>query len=271
VEDWTPQEFHWIVYEGVKMSGMPAWPAEREDEVWALVAFLEALPEIDGPDYERMISAKVPEKAQLAAVDNAAAGPLAEAGEDVPGLAYCATCHGISGASDNRYIPRLDIQNAPYLENSLEAYHTGARQSGIMAQAVTMVPPEALPKLAEHYARQPTAGAAAREPAELALVDVGRDLAQAKPADRDIPACSSCHGPGADRREAGFPSLSGQHREYLEAQLHLWRTGNRGGGEKANLMKQAAQELTDADIKALAAYYASLAPARMPPVKTVVD
>ena len=34
VNRWTPIQLHWIVYEGVKMSGMPGWPAPREDEVW---------------------------------------------------------------------------------------------------------------------------------------------------------------------------------------------------------------------------------------------
>lgn len=44
VADWRPEEMHRIVNEGVKMSGMPAWPASsRPDEVWAVVAFLTAI------------------------------------------------------------------------------------------------------------------------------------------------------------------------------------------------------------------------------------
>jgi cytochrome c553 len=42
---WSPAELFRIVGHGVKFSGMPAWPAPaRDDEVWAMVAFLRALP-----------------------------------------------------------------------------------------------------------------------------------------------------------------------------------------------------------------------------------
>ena len=44
--DFTPSELFFIVKNGVKMTAMPAWPAQkRDDEVWAMVAFLEHLPE----------------------------------------------------------------------------------------------------------------------------------------------------------------------------------------------------------------------------------
>ncbi|MEY8842431.1 cytochrome c, partial [Cribrihabitans sp. XS_ASV171] len=53
------------------------------------------------------------------------------------------------------------------------------------------------------------------------------------------------------------------HAPYLEQQLTLWREGNRGGGAAAELMHHAARSLEDAEIAALAAYYASLAPAKL--------
>ena len=40
VVDWSDEELFWIVKNGFKYTGMPAWPAQgRDDEVWAQVAF----------------------------------------------------------------------------------------------------------------------------------------------------------------------------------------------------------------------------------------
>lgn len=52
---WEPNQLHWIVDNGVKMSGMPHWPTEtRDDDVWAVVAFLDAVPDMGNDDYEAM-------------------------------------------------------------------------------------------------------------------------------------------------------------------------------------------------------------------------
>ncbi|AZB59368.1 c-type cytochrome, partial [Cereibacter sphaeroides] len=88
----------------------------------------------------------------------------------------------------------------------------------------------------------------------------GRALATAEAGLRDVPACQSCHGPDAERRRSDTPALAGQYRAYLEVQLRLWRDGVRGGGPRAPLMTEAAKLLSDAEIVALAAYYASLPP-----------
>jgi len=38
---WQPNDLFWIVKNGFKYTGMPGWVAiEREDEIWAVVAFL---------------------------------------------------------------------------------------------------------------------------------------------------------------------------------------------------------------------------------------
>jgi mono/diheme cytochrome c family protein len=41
ITTWEPEELFYIVKHGVKFTGMPAWPSQqRDDEVWAMVAFL---------------------------------------------------------------------------------------------------------------------------------------------------------------------------------------------------------------------------------------
>ena len=45
---WKERELFWIVKNGLKYTGMPAWPSrQRDDEVWAVVAFLRRLPDLD--------------------------------------------------------------------------------------------------------------------------------------------------------------------------------------------------------------------------------
>jgi mono/diheme cytochrome c family protein len=54
---WRPQDLYWITRNGIKMSGMPAWEYRLEEgELWAVVAFLDALP-LMTPDQYRALTA----------------------------------------------------------------------------------------------------------------------------------------------------------------------------------------------------------------------
>lgn len=241
VRNWNAAELHWIVREGVKMSGMPAWPADREDEVWSIVAFLLAVRDMSGQEYHRLTS---PEQAG----DRTAA--------------YCASCHGANGVSDNSHIPRLDILSETYLLRSLRAFRAGTRDSGIMKQAASRVPEADLARLAATYARIPPRGDAG---AATSMTLKGKRLAQA--GSTDVPTCMSCHGPWPEPLDKGFPSLAKQHEPYLVRQLQLWRDGDRGGTQASRLMHHAARALDDDQIAALAAYYSALAPAELDDVQ----
>ncbi|CAM4056511.1 c-type cytochrome [Palleronia rufa] len=242
VQTWSPAELHWIVDEGVKMSGMPYWPADRPDEVWPVVAFLmEVKAGMTGQRYDR-----------LAGRDD---------GRAPEGFAYCASCHGATGAAGNPDIPRLDILSQTYMTQSLAAYLSGARGSGIMAQAASEAPEGALPGYARRFAAIAPAGERA-PPTSLGAA--GEAIAMAGVPGSDVPACAACHGPWPEPLDPAYPSLSGQYRPYLEAQLRLWRDGARGGTRVAGLMHEAARRLSDADIAAVSAWYAGRAPARIP-------
>ena len=238
VEDWTPREFHWIVQEGVKMSGMPYWPAEREDEAWAMVAFLQEVGEMSAQDYLELT--------RLPQIE----GP--------PEAAYCAGCHGVDGRGVAEVIPRLDILGEEYLRTAIESYVDRSRDSGFMAQAVTEVEARNLPAIVAYFGALPAQPGAPTPDLSAELVAQGRDLAMAATNDPKVPACAACHGPSEQRRTPGGPELAGQNLPYLAEQLRLWREGKRGGGPRAHLMVAAAQDLEDEDIDALAAYYASL-------------
>jgi mono/diheme cytochrome c family protein len=51
-KEWTPEEIHWIVSNGIKMTGMPAFGGHHApEEIVALTAFVSALPGISADDY----------------------------------------------------------------------------------------------------------------------------------------------------------------------------------------------------------------------------
>ncbi|MEZ5776937.1 MAG: c-type cytochrome [Paracoccaceae bacterium] len=232
VSDWQPRHLFWIIREGVKMSGMPHWPAaDRDDEIWSVVAYLDAVRREDPA---------------LPAISPQIKAPAA----------YCASCHGDDGRSANRFVPRLDILSPDYFRASMKAYRNGGRESGIMSQAAAMVDEDDLADLADRSAAGTASGlkAAARGAPE----SKGAELARS--GTRDVPACTACHGPGATETSALMPALAGQKQAYIETQLRLWRGGERKGTERSNLMTKAAMNLGDADIKAVAEWYAALRP-----------
>lgn len=53
--NWKTRELYWITKNGIKMSGMPAWEYHlSEDDLWAVVAFVAAMPSMTPADYRRM-------------------------------------------------------------------------------------------------------------------------------------------------------------------------------------------------------------------------
>ncbi|WP_202913494.1 c-type cytochrome [Acuticoccus sediminis] len=50
--EWEAREIYWIVANGIKMSGMPAFAASHDpEELWSLVAFVDRLPGMTAEDY----------------------------------------------------------------------------------------------------------------------------------------------------------------------------------------------------------------------------
>lgn len=52
---YTQAEQFWILKNGIKSTGMPAWNAHGDDNLWAVVAFLEKLPSLSEPDYGKLV------------------------------------------------------------------------------------------------------------------------------------------------------------------------------------------------------------------------
>jgi hypothetical protein len=77
-------------------------------------------------------------------------------------------------------------------------------------------------------------------------VALGESVYRAGIRDRGIAACTACHSPsGAGNAPAGFPSLSGQHPEYLAASLRAWRNEDRNNDGETRIMRDVAAHLSD--------------------------
>lgn len=237
VDTWSDAELFRIVKHGVRFTGMPAWPTqERDDEVWAMVAFLRELPGMDAETYRGLAFVK----ADRSGVDPAH-------GLDAV-LADCARCHGSDGLGRSPAVPALAGQGERYLLESLRAYAGGARPSGIMEMAVSGVAPEMFGELARFYSR--LAWRASQEAPSTAFA--GRRIFEQGVPARRVPACAGCHRP-IDRHPR-YPEIRGQSPSFLENQLRLFRDGKRGGSDYAHLMTNAAAALSDDDIDALASF-----------------
>jgi mono/diheme cytochrome c family protein len=53
-KEWSPGELYWILRNGIKMSGMPAWPGHSDDDLWNIIAFLQKLPGMSDQDYTNL-------------------------------------------------------------------------------------------------------------------------------------------------------------------------------------------------------------------------
>ena len=71
-----------------------------------------------------------------------------------------------------------------------------------------------------------------------------------------------CHGPnGAGNPPANFARVSGQHTTYIEKAMKDYRNELRGMDEKdesGKIMRGVAENMSDAEIAAVAAYIAAL-------------
>lgn len=192
--------------------------------------------------------------------NQAMAGGDAEAGQAK--AATCVACHGVDGNSAVPTFPKLAGLGHKYLLKQMKDIRDGRRPVALMAGQVDNMSDQDLADIAAFYDAQPRTGGMA-DPDKVAL---GRKVYLAGIAERQVPACSGCHSPtGNGNGPAGYPSLGGQHAEYIAAQLKMFRkgyedpTGRTNGGE-AKIMRTTAFRMSDMEIEAVASYISGLQP-----------
>jgi cytochrome c553 len=248
LDDWSTAELFWIVQNGQKYTGMPAWLAhDREDEIWAVAAFLEQLTGMDEETYD-----------SLAGIGEDEPDGFPFDGEDYRGfdatLADCVACHGADGAgSVAQAVPTIGGQLRSYLERSLRAYHRGERASGFMQAAASRLTDSQIAALAAHFAGDGLRPHPAADADEKAVARGAAIFAGGVP-EADVPACSACHENGGDDFA---PRLLGQSAAYVEQQLLLFQEGIRGKTGYGAIMAPVARRLSRDQISDVAAFIAT--------------
>ncbi len=257
VDQWEPQELFYIAKHGVKFTGMPAFPSQqRDDEIWAVVAFLQRLPSLDAAEYRSLVGETSPNEEPtalhgLSPVESGSiAGIVAE---------NCGRCHGADGLGRGTgAFPRLAGQRAAYFTAAMQAYTAGKRNSGIMEPIAAGLTDGQLRQLADYYAKLDAASDDETGDRDQDAIRRGAAIAQEGLPQKRIPACVDCHGPASKPINQHYPQLAGQYSRYLVLQLSLFQNQHRGGTEYAHLMQTIARRLTSEQIQDVAAYYESL-------------
>ena len=211
---YSDKELFFIVQNGVRYSGMPAWSVpNRPEEIWSLVAFLKTAPKLTREAYNQLahgdpkelararalapnagtgISAFIPsttEKPYLPGdPQEAFASPNATmlprggysniAAGDAP-LTACVSCHGSDGTGRaGGLFPNLTLQTPQYLYDALHAYASGQRQSGVMWAIAGNLTDEQMRSLANQLGAGPPLRSHDPAPNKLAAgeKDRGADL-----------------------------------------------------------------------------------------------
>lgn len=163
----------------------------------------------------------------------------AVAGEPLSGK--CGGCHGQQGHSADEKTPSLAGQDAQYLVKTMQNYRDGGRSHAEMKSMLAGVKDKDLADIAAYYVAQAPMHAAATKPT------AGQQWAE---------RCDKCHGPANVNPEMVAPHLYGQPIAYLVKALTDYREGKR----VQSAMHAMGAPLSDADIQAIAEYYAGQQP-----------
>ncbi|MGH8636535.1 MAG: c-type cytochrome [Burkholderiales bacterium] len=249
---WTPEELFTIVKHGIKFTGMPAWPVQqRDDEIWAMVAFLRRMPQLDATEYQTLVFG--------ATRNGQASQELTRAGDRAPPRAVremCSRCHGVTGTGRSGAFPTLAGQRSDYLNGSLHAFRNGTRFSAIMSEVAAKLDDAAMREVSAYYEALPAR--VPEQPVREVAAGKGRTIAMHGFPERDIPACVECHGPATRPKNRSYPRLTSQHASYLVSQLLLMQQGRRGGTPNVDLMHVFVKRLRHAEIQHVAEFYATL-------------
>ncbi|MGL4475015.1 MAG: c-type cytochrome [Shewanella sp.] len=172
----------------------------------------------------------------------------------------CAACHGVDGNSMINMYPKIAQQHATYLQKQLQEFRTASQTGGtngrmdpIMSSMAAALSDEDIKDLSAYFSSQTiTANPAAETPALGETLYKGGDMS------RGITACIACHGPdGNGMALAGFPSLAGQHANYIKIQLTKFHDGSRNN-DMNGMMRDIAKKLSPQDIDALSTYISTI-------------
>ena len=155
----------------------------------------------------------------------------------------CLGCHGIEGyrnAYPSYRVPKLGGQKAGYIEIALKGYREGTRKHPTMVAQATILSDQEIADVAAYLAT-------------LAADTVAAGGTQGASFDKAA-ACTACHGQNGISVNAAWPTLAGQHEDYLLNALKQYRAGTRGDP----IMGAQAALIAEEDVAKLAFYFSRL-------------
>jgi cytochrome c553 len=156
----------------------------------------------------------------------------------------CLGCHGVDGyrnAYPSYRVPKLGGQKAAYLVVALQGYRAGTRAHPTMAAQASSLTDQEIDDIAAYLASLGADTVNAGGSATAASLE-------------ETATCIACHGQNGISLSPAWPTLAGQHEDYLVHSLNQYRDGTR----KDPVMAPLAAALSDDDVALLAKYYARL-------------
>lgn len=159
-------------------------------------------------------------------------------------LSYtCLGCHGVAGyknAYPNYSVPQLEGQHPDYLAAALKGYRDGDRAHLTMHSQASSLTDQDIADVVAYFAGKPL-------------------TADAKPLGT-VPApaqlCTSCHGANGVGITPQYPTLAGQHPDYIVRALEEYKKG----GRKHPVMSSMAATVKDEDMAVIAEYFSEQRP-----------
>ena len=174
------------------------------------------------------------------------------------GAPACSACHGAHGEGQPDVAnPRLAGLDSEYLIAQLNAFAEGSRDNEAMSPIAKALTPDERQAVAKFYAGSVTPKSEESHKADDKTIASGAALANRGDWSKGLPGCGQCHGPAGQGVGKTFPALAGQSAEYIMRQLKGWKDGKRTN-DPLHLMTGTSSKLSDDQIAAVAAYYASL-------------
>jgi len=167
----------------------------------------------------------------------------------------CTGCHGQDGrAVGDAYFPRIAGKPAGYLFNQLRNFRDGKRAYSLMTGMVALLNDDYLREIAHYFSSldlpypAPFAAQLSADTTDMAVTLVTRG-----DPDRKLAACTACHGAALTGVLPSVPGLLGLPRDYINAQLGAWKSGQRHAAEP-DCMAHVARVLTTNEVSAVSAW-----------------
>ncbi|HYK24675.1 MAG TPA: c-type cytochrome [Steroidobacteraceae bacterium] len=157
----------------------------------------------------------------------------------------CLGCHGIEGyrnAYPDYSVPELRGQHPEYIVAALQAYKSGERSHTTMHAQASELSPQDMADIAVFFAGS--------------VLKAGETPASAHRPPAAAAVCVACHGADGVGVIPQYPTIAGQHPDYIVQALKEYKSG----GRKNPVMAGMAAQVKEDDMWVIADYYSKITP-----------